>query len=217
MLKLTAAVLGCAFLALLNPPTTQPAGNATDDPAVVSLATQLTGSFGSTAQSQQDPDYFDIRLHMTRIWAERTDGIWLYVEQATAPAPARPYRQRIYQVHRRGDGKLVSEVFLLPGTMPEQQTNFAGAWKDATKLAALTPEKLTHKAGCAMVLDEKPDGTFEGGTQGKNCPSELRGATYATSEAVITPKGLRTWDRGYNATDKQVWGAEKGPYIFDRQ
>lgn len=174
------------------------------------------GVFDSKKQSETDPEYFNVQLHMVRIWAERTDGIWLYVEQAMADRADQPYRQRVYQVHRREDGKLVSEVFLLPGK-PEEVLKFAGAWKAEEPLRELSPEKLVGKAGCAMVMTAVGEGVFKGGTEGKNCPSELRGASYAVSEAEITPKQLRTWDRGYDKQDKQVWGAKKGPYVFDRQ
>lgn len=187
------------------------------DPGVEKLAAQLVGAFASTKQSEADKSYFDIRLHMVRIWADRTDGIWLYVEQARADLINKPYRQRVYRVHRLAGGALESAVYLLPGEMEEQQKNWAGAWKLERPLAEISPEKLIAKVGCELVLKEQVDGTYAGATDGKKCPSELNGATYATSEAIVTPAGLRTWDRGYDKDDKQVWGAKKGPYIFDRE
>jgi hypothetical protein len=42
----------------------------------------------------------------------------------------------------------------------------------------------------------------------------LRGAAYATSEVVIEPAILVSWDRGWNAAGEQVWGATKGGYEF---
>ena len=58
---------------------------------------------------------------------------------------------------------------------------------------------------------------FTGSTQGKSCNSELRGATYATSEVIIGNGFIESWDRGFNEKDEQVWGAEKGGYIFERK
>ena len=46
------------------------------------------------------------------------------------------------------------------------------------------------------------------------CPSDRKGAAYATSEVTITENELISWDRGYNDKDEQVWGAEKGGYHF---
>lgn len=58
---------------------------------------------------------------------------------------------------------------------------------------------------------------MRGATTGDGCGSALRGAAYATSEVVLTPDTLRSWDRGYDKAGKQVWGAVKGPYVFVKQ
>ncbi|MFN0200091.1 MAG: CpcT/CpeT family chromophore lyase, partial [Bacteroidia bacterium] len=52
---------------------------------------------------------------------------------------------------------------------------------------------------------------------GKECPSALRGAKYATSEVVIEKKRIISWDRGFNAKDEHVWGAKNGGYEFVRK
>ena len=55
---------------------------------------------------------------------------------------------------------------------------------------------------------------FSGSTPGKQCLSSLRGATYATSKVTVGKKGIISWDQGWDAMDKQVWGAKKGGYDF---
>ena len=50
---------------------------------------------------------------------------------------------------------------------------------------------------------------FAGGTEGKGCASELRGAAYATSEVEILPDRMITLDRGWDAAGKQVWGSRR--------
>jgi len=176
------------------------------------LTGYMTGSFDSAAQAASDSTYFDIKLHMVSIWAERTDGHWMYVEQAASEQQDRPYRQRVYQVTQEADGRFKSAVF----TMPEP-LRFAGAWQDATLLNNLTPEILEERTGCAVYLEKQPDGTFAGETAPKACGSVLRGATYATSSVIVTPTEIRSWDQGFNAEDEQVWGATEGPYIFVKQ
>lgn len=43
------------------------------------LASYLTGSFSSQAQSEADPDnYFDIRLHAVPIWEWATEGAYVF-------------------------------------------------------------------------------------------------------------------------------------------
>jgi hypothetical protein len=172
------------------------------------LAAYMTGSFSSAAQAQADTDYLDIRLHMSRIWKERTDGYWLYVEQATASRLEKPYRQRVYHLTQRRDGTFESVVFTVSDPL-----RFAGDWKKDNPLATLTVDSLSERAGCSIVLRTEGD-VFEGSTVGKECPSDLRSAAYATSEVRISVDRLVSWDRGWGKDDKQVWGAEKGGYVF---
>lgn len=175
------------------------------------LAAMLAGAYHNKTQAAADSDFFEIHLQMKPIWSERKDGSWLYVEQAVAKALDKPYRQRIYKVYQREDGTLVSEIFSLPNPL-----RFAGAHKNEKLLTGLTIDSLLSRGGCEVLLKPTSKG-FEGATIPKNCPSDLRGAKYATSEVVVTDKQLISWDRGYDANDKQVWGATKGGYIFDKQ
>jgi len=182
---------------------------STSRESIDELAGWMTGSFSSAAQAAADPEYRDIRLHMAPIWTSRTVGRWLYVEQAVAEKQEKPYRQRVYRVHRDDHG-LVSDVYELPG----DPLDLAGAWKDPAAFQALTPEVLTPRTGCSIRLARRDDGTYTGATEHGACPSELNGASFATSEVVITPNLLASWDRGFDANGKQVWGAVEGAYRF---
>lgn len=180
------------------------------------LAEWMSGSFSSAAQAAEDPqNYRDVRLHMARIWASRQDGPWLYVEQAMASSTDKPYRQRVYRLRAAAErGALESQVFELPG----DPLVFAGAWQDAAMLEGLSPEMLSERQGCTIVLKPADDGeVYVGSTVGKDCASTLRGAAYATSEVRITSERLESWDRGFDQGDQQVWGAEKGGYIFVKE
>lgn len=180
------------------------------------LGSFMQGSFSSAQQAQDDPEFLDIRLHMARIWPDRSDGTYLYVEQATAQALERPYRQRIYRVTSLSPLSFKSEVFELPGSADDVQKNFAGKWQDPAAFAALAPESLRLRAGCHIILNWQTSGIFTGSTEDRKCGSELRGATHATSEVTIDQEKLVSWDRGFDANGKQVWGAVKGGYIFRR-
>ncbi len=214
-LQATAAGVLCfALVGVSSAQSTKPIDTADRErEAQLSLLVDwMSGSFDSKAQAAADPEnYLDIRLEMRPIWPDRKDGRWLYVEQAAASALERPYRQRVYRVSAGADRTFRSEVYELPG----DPLKFAGAWKDASKLAGLTPEQLTLKEGCAIILRNEGD-AFVGSTQGTGCVSTRSGATHATSEVKISETEMRTWDRGFDAAGKQVWGAEKGPYIFSK-
>ena len=188
----------------------------TGQPAVAGdledLVTLMTGSFSSASQAAEDPDNFwDIRLEMAPIWTDRTDGFWLYVEQASAEKLDKPYRQRVYHVMQVEENLFASAVYSVPD--PEA---VIGAWKVKDPLSQWSPDDLEVREGCTVFLARDEDGSFSGSTRDKECTSTLRGASYATSEIVITTEGVASWDRGYDADDQQVWGAVKAGYVFLR-
>ena len=176
----------------------------------------LTGSFSSAAQAANDPDnYHDIRLEMVRIWPDRSqrDHTYIYVEQAAAAALDRPYRQRVYHVFPES-GVMRSVVY----TLPDDPLPYAGWWRTPERFdGAFGPDDLVRRDGCAIKLTwDEAQQAFVGSTEGNGCASSLAGASYATSEVLITADGMRTWDRGFDGDGNQVWGATKGPYQFDR-
>jgi hypothetical protein len=210
LLALTALLAGCASATRDGGQTPKAAEPTPSASAVPEVAALLTGSFSSGTQAKSDPEFFDVRLHMTPIWTSRADGPWLYVEQAMATALERPYRQRVYRLIDRGDGSVESFVYELPN--PRERV---GAWSNPAVFDSDTPETLVPRAGCAMVL-RRSGATWVGSTNERDCESSLRGASYATSEVVLRQDGLDTWDRGFDAGGKQVWGATKGAYQFRR-
>lgn len=173
------------------------------------LAQYLAGTFSSLEQSKIDPEYFDIRLVMIPIWKDRADGYWLYVEQAVSGHEATPYRQRVYHLSRSDSGKIASVVYTLP-----DPKKFIGAHRSPELFDSLSADKLTEREGCTIYLKRSDELTFEGGTEGKGCISDIKDAKYATSVVTISEKMLVSWDRGFDQNDIQAWGAEKGGYQF---
>lgn len=173
------------------------------------LARCMIGSYSSAAQAAADTSYFDVRLEMVRIWPGRSDGYWLYVEQAMKSALEKPYRQRVYHLTGSGDTLFTSAIFTLP--TPQR---FVGAGQRPELLAALTPDSLLAREGCAVTVRRVGPAEYAGGTHARDCPSDLRGAAWATSEVRITETELQSWDRGFDREGRQVWGVVKGPYRF---
>lgn len=192
----------------LNPWFCAPRSSGDD---LARLTAYMTGTFSSHAQSLRDTGFSDIRLHMAPIWPQRHDGPWLYVEQAEAGNPEKPYRQRVYRLRRLEDGSIESAVFTL-----KKPLRFTGAHHNPELLAGLSPDSLDHREGCEVFLRRRPDGSFYGKTRDTSCASAHRGAAYATSEVTVTSQFLITWDRGFNASGEQVWGSERGGYYFAR-
>jgi len=212
---IAALLAGCA-----STPTGSPADTAPSE--LDSLITAMTGTFSSSAQAQRDPAFRHVVLHMVPMpHLDRRDpeARWLYVEQAMAEAPERPYRQRAYRV-RMIDGEAPdaeSAVFEFAG----DPLRLAGAWNDPRRLARIRIDDLQLREGCEVILLARFGGRdgmlWEGSTLGDRCASTLMGATYAQSEVQIYADRIHTWDRGYDANGKQVWGSVNGPYEFRRE
>ncbi|MBE0572115.1 MAG: chromophore lyase CpcT/CpeT [Ignavibacteriaceae bacterium] len=179
---------------------------------VEALVDYMVGSFSSEEQAEKDSGYFNIELEMVKIWKDRRDGPWIYIEQAVVESKDNPYRQRVYQIKQRSDGKIESIVYSIP-----EPLRFAGDYKKEFPLLRLTPDSLLIREGCEVVLYRADDGYFEGRTIDKNCSSDLRGASYATSEVMIDKDKMITWDRGFDENGNQVWGATEGGYIFKKK
>ncbi|MGA9117077.1 MAG: chromophore lyase CpcT/CpeT [Bacteroidota bacterium] len=176
------------------------------------LVDWMTGSFSSARQAAADSSYYDIALRMARIWTDREDGYWFYVEQAVAETADKPYRQRVYRVSQVESDLFKSEVFLIPD--PEK---YVGEWRKENPLRDVSPDDLELRGGCTVFLRLDARGAFTGGTVGRACASDRRGAAYATSEVVIGPGRIESWDRGFDESGRQVWGAVRGPYVFIRR
>ncbi len=191
-------------------PEPEPEPAQTEDAGLQQLVQWMSGSFSSEQQSVDDERFFHIQLHVARVWPEREDAFWLYVEQAAASAPESPYRQRIYRLTRLSDEVMESRIFELAD--PE---NYVGAWQDPTRFEGATPDSLTYRTGCEVLLKFAGDRVV-GGTLGNLCKSALRGASYATTRVDIGATGMVSWDQGFDAEDTQVWGSEVGGYRFLR-
>lgn len=170
----------------------------------------MEGSFSSEEQANTDSNYFNISLEMKRIWNDRNDGYWLYVEQASAQTKDKPYRQRIYNLTKVGS-TIVSTIFSLPN-----EKDYIGGWQNPDLFDKLSPDSLLKRDGCEVLIKRADEKTFTGSTVDNNCPSNLRGAAFATTEVIITEDKMISWDRGLNNKGEQVWGAVNGGYIFNK-
>jgi hypothetical protein len=169
----------------------------------------MQGSYNSEIQSEIDSSYYNISLHMYPIW--KSKGNYLYVEQALNSMQDKPYRQRIYEVTQINDSTFKSAIYTLP-----VDSVWIGKWKTPQVFDSLQFDKITLKDGCEVILNRIEPNYYNGKTGQKTCESNLRGASYATSEVVIFEDKIISWDRGFDSNETQVWGAEKGGYIFNK-
>lgn len=176
------------------------------------LTEWMQGHFDSSKQAQADKDFFEIHLNMKQIWSEDKNSVWLYVEQAAKGYLDKPYRQRVYKLEQLTENEFASHVYLLPDAKA-----YIGAHNQVNKFSQVSPEQLTIKQGCTVYLTWNDAAKeFSGSTKKDECKSKLRGATYATSTVTVTQDAIVSWDQGFDNNNKQVWGAVKAGYVFDK-
>lgn len=180
------------------------------------LSRLLEGSYSSVQQATTDPDkeYKEMRLHVKRIWRHRSEeeGLYYYVEQALATNPLHPLKQSVYQLRlRTADDKIENVMHSL-----RQPSRVVGQWEDKEALTGLTPDSLIVSTGCALVMYQTTAGEdgFRGVTEGRECADPRQGAAYTTTDLTVTPTQIIWWERGFDLTDKPVWGPKSGGYIF---
>ncbi len=230
VLAVPLAVVGCSSSEVTSPRADTPvdAGTVETSTAPVveaELERLLTGRFDSADQANADKTYFAISLRICNVSSSDLGPRVLYVEQARMETLGKPYRQRLYVVERRDERTAVSRVLEL--TSPK---DWVGAC-DEPSARSVTKAESAERPGCDVVLTRQTNGSFVGSTPdlqwngstfeksegGVRCASDLNGATYASSEVTLDEAGLLSWDRGFDDTGKQVWGATAGGYRFVRR
>ncbi len=69
------------------------------------------------------------------------------------------------------------------------------------------------KLTCSVFLQLQGE-NYVGETQAGGCPSNFKGAVRIVNRIVLHQTKMDTWDRGLDATGKQVWGVKDKPYQF---
>jgi len=174
------------------------------------LAQWLEGRFDSSAQATRDRRYFDVTLAVCSVSAPSVGATALYVEQALRGRA--PYRQRLYVIVPGSDGARVAESRVFPFVDPASVAGLCD--RDGT--ATIEADAVVERAGCTVTLALEGE-RFVGSTAGHECVSTLMGASYATTQITLDAQRLESWDRGFDANGRQVWGATAGPYQFERR
>ncbi|MGB0641473.1 MAG: chromophore lyase CpcT/CpeT [Myxococcota bacterium] len=171
----------------------------------------LQGDFDSSMQAQEDAEYYSVSLRMCAVKFPELGSRVLYVEQAMSSNLDSPYRQRLYNVESIDD-RVASHVYEMS---PAMETALVGGCDD-TDSVRVTLDDIREKTGCTVWLEPDGEDRYVGGTEGNECSSQRSGASYATSEVILEPLGIASWDRGWSEDNEQVWGAVSGPYEFAR-
>ncbi|MCB0515854.1 MAG: CpcT/CpeT family chromophore lyase [Chitinophagales bacterium] len=188
---------------------------AKNDAMLFSLINMMTGSYNSSRQAAQDSvNFYDISLLIQPVNAAQTDtdNAWLYVEQWYSQNSEITPRQYIYHLQQKSNDTIVNYIYEIQKNIAAPHAN---DWLSYASLNNIALDSLQIRKGCEVYITAT-DWGFKGSTRQGTCPSNYNGAIFATSEIMIMPDKILRIDKGINADGFQVWGIEKGPYIFEK-
>ncbi len=207
---------GCIFLLLAVGIAASGQPNNRDkqehEAQIEKLVDWMTGYFSSQslADTSSDKYHVDVRLRMRQIWNNRTDGYWIYVEQAYASDTANPYRQRIYRIYEE-NSVIKDEIYGIAN-----DSLYIFGWRNPEVFDSLSVEDISLKKACGVVFNwDSAASKFTAQTSGQACNAAIPGVSYITSKSEIYPEKMLSWDLGFNDDGKIVMGPES-PYIFEK-
>lgn len=187
------------------------------------VAALLSGKMDTSAQAIANPKAPNVQMTTCRIellTQADLQSIFLYQEQAISTSLDKPYRQRFLQI----SPSPLSQSVRSRSFKPADPTRWAGLCDSRsdrfTNRTASSQKSVTlNDLGtpvCNVFL--KQVGTsYMGNTPVDGCPANVRGAVRITNHIELTSNRMNTWDRGFDAQGKQVWGAKTESYQFRRQ
>jgi len=183
---------------------------------VADVTKLLVGTMDTTAQARTNPQAPSVRMTTCQIQVTgvvgRPQAVFLYQEQALTDKLTQPYRQRFLEiaaVQVEADMRVQSLSF-----RPPHPDRWIGLCNQPAAQRVVQFSDF-GKPVCSVLLRPQDKG-YWGETPTAGCPANVRGAVRITNQVELFPAGMNTWDRGFDANGKQVWGAESEAYQFRR-
>jgi hypothetical protein len=183
---------------------------------------RITGRFSTRLHQSIDSTKGDV-LVRTVEYADHDDAVLLYTQQGEYfEGKFYPYRQRIYAIYQKDDYYIGLDIFALPNEekywdalteVNDGDTTFVA---DLERLRAIPIDSLIYKDGCSINIYKDNLNGFRGSTTYDACRGSFKGATYTTTEFVIYPHEVISWERGWDDDGNQKWGPINGPYIYSK-
>lgn len=185
------------------------------DPDFATIADMLIGSWGTTAPVAQFGESGVLTNVVMSIGPAKLSTLpdALYIETARADSVDRPYRSAFLQFYRR-QGRIRLRTLEIRDPNHPINNLLIGMWA--------LPEFMPDISRDQMIatLDLEFTGV-DGGWIGETpypYPTATGGAVEMTSRLKVTPGGIETADRGFDAEGNVVWGADKNDrYSFTRR
>tara|TARA_Y100001968_G_scaffold80981_1_gene72092 strand:- start:422 stop:1030 length:609 start_codon:yes stop_codon:yes gene_type:complete len=182
--------------------------------SILNFANTIIGKYSNKLQAQENPKEFaHINLYFQAINWSILQGPCLYSEQCYDYAPWEPYRQTIHKLYVK------KKLLILENYQLKNPQRIAGAGLYPQLLKEINKEEIELKIGCSMEFNEIKPRHYIGKIESeKKCLISREGKiTYLTSNVEVTNERWISEDKGYDkATHKQVWGTDRGPFLFDK-
>jgi hypothetical protein len=189
-----------------------------DSTDVEEYITRISGKFSTQLHQKFDTTKGDVMVR-TIVFKRYPSVTWLYTQQGEWwDGKYYPYRQRIYAVEQIDEYYIRLSIFAF-----KDDAAYYTVLDDTT--SSLTPEEwlqnvpsemLIPKEGCSLYIYKDNLNAFRGSTKETDCKGSFKGATYTTTEFVIYPHEVISWERGWDDEGNQKWGPTNGPYIYSK-
>jgi hypothetical protein len=202
-----------ATVAIADPTATT---SSTLEQQAEEVAALLSGKMDTSAQAIANPKAPNVQMTTCRIeLLTRTDpqSIFLYQEQAMSTSLDKPYRQRFLQISPSS----LSQSVRSRSYKPTDPARWSGLCNRASDSIERTVNLSDLGTPVCNVFLKRVDTGYMGNTPIDGCPANVRGAVRITNHIELTPNRMNTWDRGFDAQGKQVWGAKTESYQFRRK
>jgi hypothetical protein len=183
---------------------------------------RIIGRFSTQLHQSIDSTKGDV-LVRTVVYGEHDDALLLYTQQGEYfEGKFYPYRQRIYAIYQKDDYYIGLDIFALPNEekywdvlteVSDGDETFAA---DLERLRKIPIDSLIYKDGCSISIYKDNLNAFRGSTNFDDCKGSFKGATYTTTEFVVYPHEVISWERGWDDNKNQKWGPVNGPYIYSK-
>lgn len=203
-------LLSVFLLAIATPAQAQtPLGQQVNE-----VVAHLVGVMDTSAQAAANPSLSHVRMTTCKVRLQgrslQPDAVYLYQEQALASDLAKPYRQRLLEISPSVYSQSVRSLsFRLAA--PEKLVGLC----DQPDTSRIVEASAISTPVCSVFL-KRSGADYIGRTPIDGCPANVRGAVRITNQITLHKAGMDTWDRGYDASGKQVWGAKAQSYQYRR-
>lgn len=194
-----------------------PPANASDwQTQVTDVARWLTGRMEAIVRSPGSSTPVTVRMITCHVQvpdnqiSDLNPTVFLYQEQALTDNLAEPYRQRFLQISPSALSQTVRSLAFRPADLKP--------WRNFCQKSVSERVVQLKDMGqpiCSVFL-KRSGASYVGSTPLDGCPAKSRGAVRITNHIVLRSDGMTTWDRGFDAHGKQVWGAKTESYQFHK-